>query len=523
MEIANTVAKYLHNIPHYNFALKRVESTFDPKYSGDYLQSLFFYAGSVIVLAFFLLLIITTVWICACVGKRSESGRNSKRAMRLALGLFLISLTGFILIGVCYAGNEYVNRGVKQSSNGLLNVYKELKQAIHQEINQMDILLTTLTNGIENVSELSTSLKKILDNIKFFESAKLFGDTVEFERWIMCIVLFSIMLFVLFLGIVSFCRKSKKGAVAFSGIGLVIFLLSFSILAIILPATIAFSDFCMDGNKYIKGHVTDDLISAVEFYSKCDAKSGKNTFPEIFELPKLSNQITNLRDSSYQLFNVLNNVFPQDMDLEDRGKYINEDFSSFLQSAGALERALSCHTFSDDVHAMKTGFCQNAFLGSTIILAGLIFLSFDLWILLLVICKSWNIFSRGPSSPSNIGDDDPFFPNGNDSAIPVDIYGTHVFNPRSRFANSMDHDEPSTGTTTATGNIPANINASTPLLDNDRTGIHWQRNLTTTSSLLATAPPGTTLRDTNSHVRVTYSNHEDDFGQYPKYQEQFDV
>ncbi|KIH58623.1 hypothetical protein ANCDUO_11167 [Ancylostoma duodenale] len=52
-----------------------------------------------------------------------------------------------------------------------------------------------------------------------------------------------------------------------------------------------------------------------------------------------------------------------------------------------------------------------------------------------------------PSDYVEVDEDDPFFPRTNDSMIPVDIYGTHVFNPRTR-----ERTEPSTNTTTATGN-----------------------------------------------------------------------
>uniref|UniRef100_A0A0K0DQ00 Secreted protein n=1 Tax=Angiostrongylus cantonensis TaxID=6313 RepID=A0A0K0DQ00_ANGCA len=70
-----------------------------------------------------------------------------------------------------------------------------------------------------------------------------------------------------------------------------------------------------------------------------------------------------------------------------------------------------------------------------------------LFTLLLIVSRSWNLFTRRPSDYVEVDEDDPFFPRTNDSMIPVDIYGTHVFNPRTR-----DRGEPSTNTTTATGN-----------------------------------------------------------------------
>lgn len=42
-----------------------------------------------------------------------------------------------------------------------------------------------------------------------------------------------------------------------------------------------------------------------------------------------------------------------------------------------------------------------------------------------------------PSDYLEVDEEDPFFPRGNDSTIPVDIYGSHVLNPRTRFANSL--------------------------------------------------------------------------------------
>ncbi|VDM74620.1 unnamed protein product [Strongylus vulgaris] len=41
-----------------------------------------------------------------------------------------------------------------------------------------------------------------------------------------------------------------------------------------------------------------------------------------------------------------------------------------------------------------------------------------------------------PSDYVEVDEDDPFFPRTNDSMIPVDIYGTHVFNPRTSSARS---------------------------------------------------------------------------------------
>uniref|UniRef100_A0A0N5B3T3 Protein tweety homolog n=1 Tax=Strongyloides papillosus TaxID=174720 RepID=A0A0N5B3T3_STREA len=539
--------------------MKYVNPAFDVDFYGDYLQCLVLYALMILVLALFFLFIIGVVWICACVTRKKEHGRTSKKAMNLAILLFFIAVVCFGLLGTALTGNELINRGIRQSSTGMANINRNFKQAINHvtdlnstksiayqnvdnliavvhkkindkhlsndtEIERIDKLLTNLSDGIERMADFSTKLSETLKNVKFLEKVKLYGDRIEFERWIIFIVLLIIMVFVLFLGIISFCRKSKKGAVAFSAMGIIIFLLTFILLSIVFPATIAYTDFCLDGNGYINEHVTSDMISALNFYSTCESDTSNGDYPRVFEIDKMGQVIDKLRDSQFKLFTILTNNFPEDVDIEEKGKLINIDFSSILQNVGSLETSLSCHTFSTNVSELRQGFCEYGLFGSFILLLGLTSLSVMLWILLLIISKSWHVFSRLGTDYVEVDEDDPFFPRANDN-IPVDIYGTHVFNPRTRFANSMDHEEPSTGTTTATGNVPIGGNATTPLLDGtERANTHWQRNLTTTSSLLASAPPGTITRENASHIRVTnYSNNDATYHQYDKYQEQFDV
>lgn len=46
------------------------------------------------------------------------------------------------------------------------------------------------------------------------------------------------MLIVLFVGVIAFCRQSKKGTVMFSGLGFAIFIVGWLLFATILPLTI---------------------------------------------------------------------------------------------------------------------------------------------------------------------------------------------------------------------------------------------------------------------------------------------
>jgi hypothetical protein len=43
---------------------------------------------------------------------------------------------------------------------------------------------------------------------------------------------------VLFAGVIAFCRQSRKGAIIFSGLGLVIFLVSWLLFSAVFPLTV---------------------------------------------------------------------------------------------------------------------------------------------------------------------------------------------------------------------------------------------------------------------------------------------
>jgi len=88
-------------------------------------------------------------------------------------------------------------------------------------------------------------------------------------------------------------------------------------------------------------------------------------------------------------------------------------------------------------------------------------------ILLMVASRGWSAFEKLPNDYVEVNAEDPFYSQDPHNAIPADIYGTHVFNPRSRFANSAENHTDSTGTNSG-GHVGEQ---RTPLLDH---GNSWQ-------------------------------------------------
>ena len=80
--------------------------------------------------------------------------------------------------------------------------------------------------------------------------------------------------------------------------------------------------------------------------------------------------------------------------IEDVSREFATDIAQSFKAIGALESALSCFSLHEDVQAMYKGFCADGFLGSIIVMGALFKLGFFLFILLIVVSRSWHIFVR---------------------------------------------------------------------------------------------------------------------------------
>ncbi|VDM52246.1 unnamed protein product [Angiostrongylus costaricensis] len=334
---------------------------------------------------------------------------------------------------------------------------RNLKEIVHVKskgtgvnetlVAQANILLTSISGGMDSVKNKLNTLKKTLLDVSFLESAEVYGERIELERWMLLVTLLSIMMCVLFAGVISFCRQSKKGAVVFSGLGIVIFLVVWTLLCLVLPLTVTLVDFCSSGGQYIRSRISDPMLSAMKFYQSCDARPTHDNVPPVFGATNISDMLSAFQANRTQLNSVLDVAFNHDSVISNSSAVIAGDTIRSLKGIGALESTLACYAFRQSVRAMSFSLCDQAIIGSSLLTLCLFFLGMFLFTLLLIVSRSWHLFTRRPSDYVEVDEDDPFFPRTNDSMIPVDIYGTHVFNPRTR-----DRGEPSTNTTTATGN-----------------------------------------------------------------------
>uniref|UniRef100_A0A914RMF3 Protein tweety homolog n=1 Tax=Parascaris equorum TaxID=6256 RepID=A0A914RMF3_PAREQ len=184
------------------------------------------------------------------------------------------------------------------------------------------------------------------------------------SRWILCVTLLSIMLVVLFAGVIAFCRQSKKGAVVFSGLGFAIFIVAWMLFAAIFPATVALADFCADGGSFIRSHLSNYTTDTINFYRTCDPRPSHDNIPSTMAVGNISDQISKIHNMEEKLDALLSKLFNQSGELQlSNGTHLfADDITRSLKFIGALETTIACYAYRNDVNVMENGICDGAML-----------------------------------------------------------------------------------------------------------------------------------------------------------------
>lgn len=137
----------------------------------------------------------------------------------------------------------------------------------------------------------------------------------------LCVTLLSIMIVVLFAGVIAFCRQSKKGAVVFSGLGIVIFVVGWILFVFVFPASIvsawhrsilslqALADFCTEGGEFVQSRLSPQLIATLEFYKSCDARPTHDNVPPSLPVGNASDLLSTLDTTRSKLDGALDAAF----------------------------------------------------------------------------------------------------------------------------------------------------------------------------------------------------------------------
>ncbi|VDO89819.1 unnamed protein product [Heligmosomoides polygyrus] len=198
----------------------------------------------------------------------------------------------------------------------------------------------------------------------FLQFGYQFAFGVGFS-WMLLVTLLSIMLCVLFAGVISFCRQSKKGAVVFSGLGIVIFLVVWTLFCLVLPLTVAVVDFCSSGGDYIRSKISEPMLNAMKFYKTCDPRPTHDYVPSILGASNISGILTAFQMNRTRLDSLLDATFRGDVMISNSSALVADDTIRALKGIGALESSLACYAYRESVQAMHNGICNQAIFGLT--------------------------------------------------------------------------------------------------------------------------------------------------------------
>ncbi|KAL3117726.1 hypothetical protein niasHT_000902 [Heterodera trifolii] len=564
---ADWLLKWTHRVPHFDFRFNRLrqETPFDVDPNGEYAQSLVILCALSLLLALLFLLATLLWWVAqCCLAHRSGTPNRTSRTRigRLSCALFLVSVLCFALMGACLYGNEHVNKSVRESTGALAHVANAFRVAMEKThklnesqwhlsrhidqltllieqkskdvinqtmmIREADSLLTELSDKVDELKQRLGRTLAILADTQFLEAAKRKGERVELERWLLCLLLPLIMLSVLFAGVIAFCRQSRKGAIIFSGLGLVIFLVTWLLFSAAFPLTVAYADFCSDGRPFLRTHLNDELIDVIQFYSDCTMQEpntspeatskalGDKLLPGALPLAMIRQLSMEQNEAEHKLEALLARLFNGSAEIESITAQIAAQIITTARLEGAVHSALQCSALHHDVLGMQHGFCRHGFFGSVLISFTLFVLGLSLFILLILVSKSWYIFTRLPNDYSEVDNDDQFSPRGHD-AMPDNIYDTNIFNPRARqhLANTSAAESGGMAQNSTAPN--GTVTAGTVQLRNSPEGImqqnapSWQQQLLT-SHANASAPAGTlrlgTLTRNGGAIRTSAGNYQ---------------
>ncbi|KAF1747319.1 hypothetical protein GCK72_023781 [Caenorhabditis remanei] len=491
MTFASFLINLYSHVPRLNFQFHWTKDIFNFDWSSEYFQALALVACLGAAVSLLLLVTIIIVWICQACRKNETTGKTRRLVRRLSTVLFIISVLCFFMLGICLFANEHVNRGVTISIDSVTNTKKSyqismtqislfqeaalnatvnletLEDTVHLEskktknatiVQQIDQILTNITDEIDIIAKNGKLFQaKHDDDIGTLENIRKFLSLYESERWAFLVLFLSITMCIMFAGVVSFCKQSKQGAVVFSSVGFFIFVVTWLLISVSLPLTIALTDFCRDGDQVTRKNL-GNMYETVQFYNTCVPFTTHDNLP----LPIASHValLNNIPASKSQLDRLMEVAFNSSAAITNSSSAVGNDITKLLKLAGGVSSSSSCYVFHDNVVNFYYGICNQSVAGMNIYMMSIFTLGLLLFVLLIVVSKTWKLFSRLPHEYVEVDEDDPFFPRGlNDANIPVDIYGTHVMNPRTR-----DRTEPSTNTTSGTAD-----EATAPL---------WSQNLT---------------------------------------------
>ncbi|OUC46586.1 Tweety [Trichinella nativa] len=416
------LAELFHKFPKVNFAFHSVESKFDLT-NKDYVEALIIYATCPVILCVLLFIVIIGVWSVKCCTKGNTSKPKSD-ARAIASGLIACLGVSCLFIGVALYCNEHVNKGMNEVVYGIGDLGNELtkfgeKVQLYNFSLNSELLpaMRTLQNELQDafwknfsmmievgVHEMD-SLVQFGSDLTTLENSKYFIQRLEFERWMLCVILFAIVLIVNLWGLIGSCNLSGKGIMFFSGAGIITFLVVWALVAFAFVLCLAVSDFCLDPYPSLERFMNDDFSRfMLRYFRKC-----------------VENKDSVLEGTIWTAISG-----------------IHDAYAEATKSAVSLYNLVSCSNMREEYKTIRYGLCNESLSANSVLLMALTAFGIIQFVTLLIVSSSWKAFQPRMHPYVDAEGNDPLLSRADAAAVHTDFYGSHVFNPRSRLAASIE-------------------------------------------------------------------------------------
>ncbi|KRX54148.1 Protein tweety -like protein 1 [Trichinella sp. T9] len=467
------LAELFHKFPKVNFAFHSVESKFDLT-NKDYVEVsnitvvVFCFEKSIIILCFSgidHLCHLSCDFVCFAfycnyrrlVGKMLHQREHIEAKIRCQSNSFRLDrLPGrHLFIGVALYCNEHVNKGMNEVVYGIGDLGNELtkfgeKVQLYNFSLNSELLpaMRTLQNELQDAKVLLNdqfwknfsmmievgvhemdSLVQFGSDLTTLENSKYFIQRLEFERWMLCVILFAIVLIVNLWGLIGSCNLSGKGIMFFSGAGIITFLVVWALVAFAFVLCLAVSDFCLDPYPSLERFMNDDFSLMLRYFRKC--VENKDSVLEGTPLGRLLQQTKDMHIFLTRFF----------MNLKLEGKEtshpeiwtaisgIHDAYAEATKSAVSLYNLVSCSNMREEYKTIRYGLCNESLSANSVLLMALTAFGIIQFVTLLIVSSSWKAFQPRMHPYVDAEGNDPLLSRADAAAVHTDFYGSHVFNP----------------------------------------------------------------------------------------------
>ncbi|KRY00730.1 Protein tweety -like protein 1, partial [Trichinella pseudospiralis] len=190
-------------------------------------------------------------------------------------------------------------------------------------------------------------------------------------RWMLCVILFAIVLIVNLWGLIGSCNLSGKGIMFFSGAGIITFLVVWALVAFAFVLCLGVSDFCLDPYPTLERFMNDDFSLMLRYFRKC--VENKDSVLEGTPLGRLLQQTKDMHIFLARFF----------MNLKLEGKEtshpeiwtaisgIHDAYAEATKSAVSLYNLVSCSNMREEYKTIRYGLCNESLSANSVLLMAL--------------------------------------------------------------------------------------------------------------------------------------------------------